>query len=76
MVDRLVEMVEGSPITDIVMASHGRTGLPRFVLGSVADALVQRLHCPIIVIPAMAAGRLEDHDGGRAEEEKAYDSPA
>jgi hypothetical protein len=28
----------------------------------VADALIQHLHCPIIVIPALAAGHLEDHD--------------
>jgi nucleotide-binding universal stress UspA family protein len=61
-VDRLVEMVDTATITDIVMASHGRTGLSRVILGSVADALIQHLHCPIIVIPALAAGHLEDHD--------------
>ena len=42
-------------VSDIVMASHGRTGLSRVILGSVADTLVHRLHCPIIVIPAMVA---------------------
>jgi nucleotide-binding universal stress UspA family protein len=46
-------------ITDIVMASHGRTGLSRVILGSVADALIHQLHCPIIVIPALAAKAVE-----------------
>lgn len=46
-------------ITDIVMASHGRTGLSRVVLGSAADSLVHRLHCPIIVVPALVVGAMQ-----------------
>ena len=41
-------------VTDIVMASHGRTGLTRVLLGSVADGLIHKLHCPIVVVPAGA----------------------
>ena len=58
-IDSLVDAVEHLSITDIVMASHGRTGLPRVVMGSVADALVHRLTCPIIIIPALAARHIE-----------------
>lgn len=54
-VDTLVDAVENWNITDVVMASHGHTGLMRVIVGSVADALIHRLHCPIIVIPAHAA---------------------
>ncbi len=59
--DTLVEYVDQFSITDLIMASHGRTGLSRVILGSVADEIIHRLHGPIIVVPALAAGRLEDH---------------
>jgi nucleotide-binding universal stress UspA family protein len=62
-VERLTEVVEEQSVTDIVMASHGRTGLSRVVLGSVADDLVQHLHCSILVIPAHAARAVEIEDG-------------
>lgn len=58
-VEGLVEQVEYLAITDVVMASHGRTGLSRVVMGSVADTLVHRLTCPIIVVPAVASSHVE-----------------
>lgn len=35
----------------IVMASHGRTGLERVVLGSVTERVVARSACPVLVVP-------------------------
>ncbi len=34
----------------LVMATHGRTGLAHFVLGSVAEAIVRRASCPVLTI--------------------------
>jgi len=34
----------------LVLATHGRTGLAHFVLGSVAEALVRRASCPVLTI--------------------------
>lgn len=34
----------------LVVGSHGRTGLRRVLLGSVAEHLVQSSHCPILVV--------------------------
>lgn len=34
----------------IVIATHGRTGLDRFVLGSVADKVVRSADCPVLVV--------------------------
>jgi nucleotide-binding universal stress UspA family protein len=34
----------------LVMATHGRTGLAHFVLGSVAEAVVRRAGCPVLTI--------------------------
>jgi nucleotide-binding universal stress UspA family protein len=53
--DALTKFAAESGVTDIVMASHGRTGLARVIFGSVTDALLQHLHLPIVVVPALAA---------------------
>jgi nucleotide-binding universal stress UspA family protein len=53
-VDRLVAAVDQWGISEVVMTSHGRTGLARVILGSVADGLIERLHCPIMVVPPLA----------------------
>ena len=34
----------------IVMPSHGRTGLSRLLLGSVAERVVRLAHCPVLVL--------------------------
>jgi nucleotide-binding universal stress UspA family protein len=34
----------------IVMATHGRHGLPRAVLGSVADHVIRSAHCPVLTM--------------------------
>jgi nucleotide-binding universal stress UspA family protein len=34
----------------VVVASHGRTGIERFLLGSVSHAIVHRVACPILVV--------------------------
>ena len=34
----------------IVLPSHGRTGLTRILLGSVAERVVRLAHCPVLVL--------------------------
>jgi nucleotide-binding universal stress UspA family protein len=34
----------------IVMPSHGRTGLKRLLIGSVAERVVRLSHCPVLVL--------------------------
>lgn len=53
----LAQEVSELNITDIVMASHGRTGLPRVIAGSIAGDLIQRLHIPMIILPALATAK-------------------
>jgi len=36
----------------IVMGTHGRHGLPRALLGSVAEKVVRMAHCPVLTIHA------------------------
>jgi len=44
--------VERWPAPLIVMASHGRGGLKRLLLGSVADRVVREAPAPVLVVPA------------------------
>jgi nucleotide-binding universal stress UspA family protein len=56
------ELVEGVPHARIaelskqaeliVMGTHGRTGLPRLLLGSVAERVLRTAHCPVLTVPA------------------------
>jgi universal stress protein A len=39
----------------IVMASHGRTGLDRLLMGSVAEAVMRRALCPVLTVKAPVA---------------------
>jgi len=34
----------------IVMPSHGRTGIKHFALGSVAERVIRKAHCPVLVL--------------------------
>lgn len=35
----------------IILGTHGRTGLPHVLLGSVAEKVVQHAHCPVLTVP-------------------------
>ena len=39
----------------IVVGTHGRRGLERLLLGSVAEAVVRRATCPVLVVPPARA---------------------
>ncbi|MFO0787835.1 MAG: universal stress protein [Pirellulales bacterium] len=34
----------------IVMASHGRTGLSRLVMGSIAEGVMRKAECPVLIV--------------------------
>lgn len=36
----------------IVIASHGRSGLTRVLLGSVAESVLRHSKCPVLIVPA------------------------
>ena len=39
----------------IVMATHGRSGLPHLLLGSVAERVLRQANCPVLALRAAAA---------------------
>lgn len=44
----------------IVMASHGRTGVRRLVLGSVAEQVLRTAPCAVLVVRREEVGRPEE----------------
>lgn len=51
----IVEMAERENVDLIVMATHGRTGLTRVLLGSVAEEVVRTAKCPVLTVKPAAA---------------------
>lgn len=43
----------------IIISTHGRTGLRRALLGSVAESTVRHARCPVVVVPSFARERKE-----------------
>jgi nucleotide-binding universal stress UspA family protein len=48
--ETIYETAETKGIDLAVVGSHGRGGLGKLLLGSVAEAAVRRLHCPVLVV--------------------------
>ncbi len=48
--DEIIKVVEEKDIDMIVMGTHGRKGLEKILLGSVAEQVVKRAPCPVLTI--------------------------
>lgn len=48
--DVIVHVARDWPANLIVIGSHGRSGLGRVLLGSVAESVVRRAPCPVLVV--------------------------
>ena len=57
---RIHEVAERENATCIIMGTHGRVGLSRLVLGSVAEKVVQHSNIPVTIIKDMPAERRKD----------------
>jgi universal stress protein A len=42
----------------IVMSTHGRSGLPHLLLGSVAEHVIRAAHCPVLAVRGAAVPQL------------------
>jgi nucleotide-binding universal stress UspA family protein len=55
--EAIIQLAESENADLIVMGTHGRRGLTRLLMGSVAEAVVRRAKCPVLTVkqPAKAA---------------------
>jgi nucleotide-binding universal stress UspA family protein len=52
----ILELADREQVGLIVLATHGRTGLTRVLMGSVAEEVVRKARCPVLTVkPAAAA---------------------
>lgn len=47
----IVEKAAEEGVDMIVMSTHGRTGVEHFILGSIAEKVVARAPCPVLIVP-------------------------
>lgn len=52
--EEITRMVAENAVDLVVAATHGRSGLKRFFLGSVTERLMRVLYCPLLVLRAQA----------------------
>ncbi len=51
---KILEIADERQVDLIVIGSHGRTGIRRLVLGSVAEHTLRHAACPVMIVPAPA----------------------
>ncbi len=52
----IVDAAQDAEADLIVLGTHGRTGLERLLLGSVAEGVLRRTTLPVLVVPAKSKG--------------------
>lgn len=55
--DQVVQLAVHLDADLIVVGTHGRRGVSRFLMGSVAERVMRMAHCPVLVV------RPKDHEG-------------
>lgn len=49
-VDMILTVADELPYDLIIMGTHGRTGVAHLVMGSVAERVLRRAHCPVLTL--------------------------
>lgn len=62
----ILDYANGHDIDLVVIATHGRTGLERMLLGSVAERVVRRSPAPVFVVKSFGKSLLPDNGGDDA----------
>jgi len=57
----IVDLAEQEGVDLIVMPTHGRTGLMRLLMGSVAEEVVRRAKCPVLTVKHAAEAHAMSH---------------
>jgi nucleotide-binding universal stress UspA family protein len=48
--DAIIQFASEADVDLIVMGTKGKTGIKRFLLGSVTESVVHHAHCPVLVV--------------------------
>ena len=69
-VSSVLELARHRKADLIVVGSHGRSGIPRAFLGSVAEGILRRSHIPVLVCHAAPAEPTNKHESHVRKEER------
>ncbi len=50
--DSILEKIETLNVNLVIMGSHGKKGLSRLIMGSVAETVVRKANCPVLIVKA------------------------
>jgi nucleotide-binding universal stress UspA family protein len=63
--DEIVELAQEIEANLVIVGTHGRSGVRRLVLGSVAESVVRRAPCPVLVVRQRLLSHERDAHNGR-----------
>jgi nucleotide-binding universal stress UspA family protein len=52
--DKILEYIDESGVDLVILSSHGRSGVSRWLIGSTADKILRRSPVPVFLVPAVA----------------------
>ncbi len=55
--DKILDVAETRKVDLIVLATHGRTGLKRMLIGNVAEKVVRHAVCPVLTVKGKISAR-------------------
>jgi universal stress protein A len=58
--ETIIEQAEIHDVDLIIIGSHGRAGLTRLLMGSVAEAVLRKAPCPVLIIKAQEKEFIKD----------------
>jgi len=70
-VSEIVDFADREQIDLIVMGTHGRTGLSRILMGSIAEGVLRQADCPVLTIKQPIEVEPEKVEACKSEEAKA-----
>jgi universal stress protein A len=50
--DVILDKIDEFNINLVIMGSHGKKGLSRLIMGSVAETIVRKANCPVLIVKA------------------------
>ncbi|ASQ90679.1 universal stress protein UspA [Prosthecochloris sp. GSB1] len=57
----ILERAEELDVNLIILGSHGKTGLSRLLMGSVAESVVRKARCPVLIVKAEEKEFIEEN---------------
>jgi len=48
--DAILDKAEALDVNLLIMGSHGKKGLSRLIMGSVAETVVRKANCPVLIV--------------------------